>query len=131
MSSFSSGLFFKVSSHWSTWDWSISGLFLLLFPICCRSLGPDGYFLLKANVFDVGFLEIHSMFETIQKDFGLQEYGSRKPENTLIIKHLWVYIKKKNLLSSRARDLKSEEHFQLLKNEGGNQFRKQRPETAV
>ena len=91
MSIFSSGLFLRFL-HTGAHDIEVlQGVFSLLFPICCRSLGPDGYFLLKANVFDVGFLEIHSMFETIQKDFGLQEYGSRQPENTPIIKHLWVY----------------------------------------
>ena len=77
MSSFSFGLFFRFLHPGADDIEAFQGLFSLLFPMCCRSLGPDGYFLLKANVFDVGFLEIHSMSETIQKDFGLQEYGSR------------------------------------------------------
>lgn len=42
------------------------GFFSLLSPICCRNLGPDSYSLFKANIFDVDFLEIHSIFETLQ-----------------------------------------------------------------
>lgn len=92
MSSFSSGLFFCQFLHTGTHDTEVfQGFSSLLFPHAAGALALMATSCLRQNVFDVGFLEIHSMFETIQKDFGLQEYGSRQPENTFIIKHLWVY----------------------------------------